>query len=187
MIDDKKNVNFIADAIHNLTEGMKELIDDVYRLQDRLSAWVKMVSKKPPRSIWTVEEDEKVYIVCGVAILKILEDYWKGTYQQLLAQREGRMFFTKEEADYWVLRNNLFVKSNVAGAITSSLDKNAILNGFAWVISFDYVENKPFVKEVNPFEFDKPELGVWTDPVTASDFLTQNEEDLVKYFNGNVQ
>lgn len=179
----KKNVNFIADAIHSLTEGMKELTEDSDRAFHNLTEGLKELTEK-------VEELKSSIDDGGVSKPQDGQKYWfisasTGAYESQWENHPidhdrysiGNCHLTKQSAEDTVRALKLIQKARESQ------------NGFVpdWE---DDAQTKYFLNfhmgDIGITDYYSinlaPTFGFWEDELACEQFIEDNHNEFIWFF-----
>ncbi len=183
----KKNVNFIADAIHSLTEGMKELTEDSDRAFHNLTEGLKELTEK-------VEELKNSIDDGGVFKPEDGEEYWiisdtGGTFDSQWVDwvdtrtDEGRYaigncFSTRKSAEDAVRVLKLIQKARESqdGYVPDWKDKTQSKYHFYFESGEIHILTIHFTVDVAPI------FGYWEDESVCEQFIRENSDELIWFF-----
>ena len=179
----KKNVNFIVDAIHSLTEGMKELTEDSDRAFHNLTEGMKELTEK-------VEELKNSIADGGVFQPEDGEEYWfisetgeVDTYHwnNSLLDRDyhsiGNCFPTEQSAKDVVRVRKLIQKARESqGGFVPDWEDSKQQNCFLYFQAGGIgIAGYPSINVA-------PIFGFWEDKSECERFIQDNHDELIWFF-----
>ena len=160
----KKNVNFIVDAIHSLTEGMKELTEKVEELKNSIDD-----------GVFKPEYGEEYWYISGYGMLFV--DNWGGNIIECDKYAIGNCFPTEQSAKDVVRVLKLIQKAKESqGGFVPDWEDSKQQNCFLYFQAGGIgIAGYPSINVA-------PIFGFWEDKSECEQFIKDNHDELIWFF-----
>ena len=178
----KKNVNFIVDAIHNLTEGMKELTEDSDRAFHNLTEGMKELTEKVEElknsiddgGVSKPEDGQEYWYISGSG--EVYMDQWNNCPINHDRHSIGNCFPTEQAAEdaFRVLKLIPKAKESQDGFVPDW--ENWEQNKYALYEMGDIHIMQYTSRNIAPI------FGFWEDKSVCEEFIKDNHDELIWFF-----
>ena len=179
----KKNVNFIVDAIHNLTEGMKELTEDSDRAFHNLTEGMKELIEKVEElknsiddgGVFKPQDGQKYWYTSGTG--EVNTYHWNNSLLDRDYHSIGNCFPTEQSAKDVVRVRKLIQKARESQGGFVPDWEHSIQRKYS--LYFDRVE----IWVTSHISLNiAPIFGFWEDESECKQFIKDNHDELIWFF-----